>query len=482
MVEISKGKTFLRVKGTKIVDGNGDSVVLKGTANGGHLNMENFITGYPGHESEHKEALLKVLGKEKCDFFFDKFYEYFWTDKDAEFFASLNFNCLRIPINYRHFLDDSDLKTVKLEGFKLVDRIVDSCARHGIYCILDLHAAPGGQNQGWHSDSGIHKALFWQFGEFQERTIDLWKAIAAHYKNNPWVAGYNPLNEPADSKHYRLVDFYFKVEKAIRSVDPNHMLFLDGNTYAIDFRQFPDKPFPNTVYAIHDYSNFGFPNASDAYKGTEEQKKSLHVQYQRKIEYMAKLGVPVWNGEFGPVYASEIRGDKDIEATNSIRHHVLKDQLDIYRTGDPSGDNCPISWSIWLYKDIGYQGLTYVSPESKWFKVLGPWLKKKQKLGLDRWGRDADLEIEKNVYNVIKQHFRDVIPEQFHQAIYPQLWDLGRYVDRVLREMLLSQYLTYEFAECFRDLSFEDLDELAASFKFDNVEKRHELNRDLSAY
>lgn len=34
--------------------------------------MENFITGYPGHESEMRAAMLEVLGQEKYDFFFDK--------------------------------------------------------------------------------------------------------------------------------------------------------------------------------------------------------------------------------------------------------------------------------------------------------------------------------------------------------------------------------------------------------------------------
>ncbi len=34
--------------------------------------MENFITGYPGHEHEMRAAMLKVLGQEKYDFFFDK--------------------------------------------------------------------------------------------------------------------------------------------------------------------------------------------------------------------------------------------------------------------------------------------------------------------------------------------------------------------------------------------------------------------------
>lgn len=36
------------------------------------MNMENFITGYPGHEHQARAALLNVLGREKYDFFFDK--------------------------------------------------------------------------------------------------------------------------------------------------------------------------------------------------------------------------------------------------------------------------------------------------------------------------------------------------------------------------------------------------------------------------
>jgi hypothetical protein len=41
------------------------------------------------------------------------------------------------------------------------------------------------------------------------------------------VAGYNPLNEPTDVEHTRLLDFYVRVEKAIRAIDPHHILFLE---------------------------------------------------------------------------------------------------------------------------------------------------------------------------------------------------------------------------------------------------------------
>ncbi|CAM1501293.1 Fc.00g104550.m01.CDS01 [Cosmosporella sp. VM-42] len=466
---------FLHTQGTKILQADGTPIFLRGAASGGHLNMENFITGFPGHETEQKEAMLKVMGQEKYDFFWERFYGYFWTDKDSELFASMKFNCLRIPFNYRHFLGDSDLTKVKPRGFVLLDRIVDSCAKYGIYTILDLHAVPGGQNQDWHSDSGIHKALFWDFNHFQDTTIDLWRAIATHYRDNHWVAGYNPLNEPADPKHSRLIKFYDKVERAIREVDPHHILFLDGNTYAADFRQFPSKPYPNTVYSIHDYSNFGFPKSPELYTGTEEQQRKIKDQFERKIEYMKKLGVPVWNGEWGPVYASAMRGDEDVEATNTSRYQVLRDQLTVYAEGDPSGDKSPISWSIWLYKDVGYQGLTHISPESKWYTHLRPWLDKKLKLGLDRWGRDGALAVENGVYKPVKDHFRDVIPEHLHRAVYPKTWDVGEYVDRVLRDILLSQYLAYEFAEYFKGLSFGELDELAASFKLENLVVREEL-------
>ena len=72
---------------------------------------------------------------------------------------------------------------------------------------------------------------------------------------------------------------------------------------------------------------------------------------------MVERGLAVWNGEFGPVYArKEVEGDAT-DAINEVRYRVLKDQLAIYeetRTG----------WSIWLYKDIGFQGLSLIALNS----------------------------------------------------------------------------------------------------------------------
>jgi hypothetical protein len=35
------------------------------------------------------------------------------------------------------------------------------------------------------------------------------------------------MNEPTDIEHGRLQAFYVRIEKAIRAVDPNHILFLE---------------------------------------------------------------------------------------------------------------------------------------------------------------------------------------------------------------------------------------------------------------
>ena len=48
--------------------------ILKGNQAGlgGHMNTQNFVTGFTGHEQEYRAAMLHVLGSEKTRFFFDK--------------------------------------------------------------------------------------------------------------------------------------------------------------------------------------------------------------------------------------------------------------------------------------------------------------------------------------------------------------------------------------------------------------------------
>ncbi|KAI0739456.1 glycoside hydrolase [Daedaleopsis nitida] len=463
---------FLKVDKTRIVDEAGEEVILRGAGLGGWMTMENFISGYPGCEYQIREALAEVIGQEKSQRFFNKFLEHFFAEPDAEFFKSLGLNCIRIAISYRHFEDDLNPRVLKPEGFAHLDRVVSACAKHGVYTILDMHTAPGGQNGGWHSDAGTHIANFWIHKDFQDRLVWLWTEIAKHYKDEKWIAGYNPMNEPADPEHSGLVRFYDRVHAAIRSVDTNHMLFLDGNTYATDFSGFPDDAgtrWPNSAFAIHDYSLFGFPNAPEPYARTEEQRRRMARSYEKKREWIDQRGLCVWNGEWGPVYARKEYEGEAMEKINERRYNVLNDQLELYAKDG-------LSWSIWLYKDIGFQGMVYVSPDTPYRKHFSDLLARKYRLAADSWG--ADDRFVRDIYRPIVQLIEDNVPKEEHRRMYPYpVWTVEGRVARLARCMLISEFLVKEWADQFKGMADEDLDRLAESFKFENCMKREGLNK-----
>src|SRR5205807_996063 len=103
--EISSGRRkvrMLQVQDQAIVDENGEPVQLRGLGLGGWLNMESFITGFPGNEESWRHALRAEMGEERYRFMFDRFLTYFFEDGDAAFISSLRLNSLRLPVNYRH--------------------------------------------------------------------------------------------------------------------------------------------------------------------------------------------------------------------------------------------------------------------------------------------------------------------------------------------------------------------------------------------
>jgi len=297
----------------------------------------------------------------------------------------------------------------------------------------------------------------------------LWVEIAKRYASNPYVAGYNPINEPCDPQHWRLPAFYDRLEPEIRAVDPNHILFLDGNTFAIEWKFF-DKVLPNTAYALHDYSLLGFPTG-DRFKGTQDQLEKLESQYCRKASFQTEKKVAVWNGEFGPVYADPAH-EPNAEEINQERYNLLGAQLKVY-------DKYQIPWSIWLYKDIGVQGMVYTSPDSLWNKTIAPFLEKKKAYQLDAWGKHPSKQASEALAPLVKW-IDEVCPQA--KDTYPTTWATERHMSRVTKEIFMAGAFSKEFALLFKDFSMEQLDELAKSFRFDQCKQRDGLNKILTAH
>jgi hypothetical protein len=446
---------ILRVEGTRIV-GDAGPVLLRGFGLGGWMNMENFITGYAGSESQQRRALKRVLGDEGYERFFARFLDVFFTAEDAAYLASLGLNSLRIPFNYRHFEDDDAPMQLKDEGFRLLDRVVDLCAAEGIYTILDLHAVPGHQNQHWHSDNPTQWASFWTHRHFQDRVVHLWEALAEHYRDNPWVAGYNPVNEPADAEGATIGPFYRRLEAAIRAVDPHHILFLDGNRYSTQFDQLGD-PLPNTVYTAHDYALPGFVDGGP-YPGESRgqfiDRDRVEEVFLERTAYMRETGTPIWVGEFGPVYTGDAERDEQ-------RYRLLEDQLEIYARHDAS-------WALWTYKDIGLQGLVSASPESEYLRRIAPVLEKKARLGVDSWGStDAGV---RHILEPVQQLFREEFPDF---APYP--WGAQRWIAGHMRHVMLAEAMVDEFAAAFTGVTPDEAERLADAFALANCVRRERL-------
>ncbi|MER7243362.1 cellulase family glycosylhydrolase [Kribbella sp. NPDC000426] len=446
----------LQVAGSELVTRSGRPVLLRGVGLGGWLSMENFITGYPSTEELQRRALREVLGDKVYDAFFERFYETFFADDDAAYLASLGLNCVRLAVNYRHFEDDERPKVLKDEGFRLLDRAVETCARHGLYTIIDLHAAPGFQNQRWHSDNPTHLSLFWQHRDFQDRVVHLWEALADRYRGNPWVAGYNLLNEPAAPTGQSLAAFYTRLYDAVRAVDPDTVIFLDGNRHATDFALF-GEPWPNTVYSVHDYALAGYAD-SGPYPGVSRGRyvdaAAVEATFLERTQYMLKTGTPIWVGEFGPVYSGDPEQDES-------RYGVLRDQLEIY-------DRYGAGWSLWTYKDIGLQGLVHVAPDSPYLQQIAPVLAKKARLGVDAWG-SVDTGV-RHLLDPIEQTFDTEFPN-----FDPLPFGRRQWIATLVRHILLAEPLVDDFARSFAGLGVEQVQELADSFRLDRCRTRDRL-------
>jgi len=264
------------------------------------------------------------------------------------------------------------------------------------------------------------------------------------------------LNEPSDPSGVLLNSFYQRVVDAIRTIDPEHIIFLEGNRYSRDFSMF-GPPLPNVVYTLHDYAAPGFINGG-AYPGFTRgeyfDRDVLHNKLLSMCQYMLENQTPIWVGEFGPVYTG-------IAENDVMRYMVLEDQLSLYK-------ELGASWSLWTHKDLGLQGLVSLASDSKWTQKIQPILDKKAILGVDAWG-GLDQNV-RHIMEPIEQTFAEYFPN-YEPFPFGAQWQ----IHRTVRHILLAEPLIEDFYPLLQGLTFDEIDELMASFLFANCSPRQEL-------
>jgi len=304
---------FIKAAGQEITL-DGKPLLLRGFGLGGWLLPEGYMWKLYGKcdRPRRMESLIEGLcGGAYAKRFWKKYFDWFITAWDMELIKNQGFNSVRLPLNARHLREEETLARI--------DNLIAWCRKLGLFVILDMHGAPGGQTGTNIDDCENDRPELFEKEAHQQDLIDLWRMLARRYKEETAVAGYDLINEPLpqwfSSHNSSVLPLYRRITHAIREEDKNHMIIVEGVHWATDFSIFEaleSEPLDdNCMLQFHKYwSNPG--------------KESI-ASY---LSFRKKLNMPLFMGEGG------------------------ENNLAWYTAVFPLYDRENISWSFWSYKKM----------------------------------------------------------------------------------------------------------------------------------
>lgn len=387
---------YLHADGTRIVDASGKPVILRGMGLGGWMLQEGYMLqlGKLGPQHVIRGKITDLVGEKRAAEFYEAWLDNHTREPDIKAMGQWGFNSVRLPIHFDLLTLPVDQEPVSggdtwhEDGFKRIDDLLAWSKANGIYLILDLHAAPGGQgNDLAISDRDPTKPSLWDSPENQRKTIALWRKLAARYAHEPWIGGYDLINEPnwsfatpgkgngCDEKLNGPVrDLQMRITQAIREVDDKHLVIVEGNCWGNNYAGVLPKWDGNMVLSFHKYWNVNTPDS---------------------IAPILKLrddnAMPIWLGESGE--------NSNVWFADSIRL--------------VEGEG--IGWAFWPLKKIGFNQPLEITPNPDWAKLVAYWTEGGPKPDADEAYAtlmrlaEHDIRFEANV-----QH-PDVIDAMFRQ-------------------------------------------------------------------
>ncbi|MEO0896986.1 MAG: carbohydrate-binding protein [Bacteroidota bacterium] len=256
---------FLKRQGKDIVDENGNPYILKGMGLGGWMLQEGYMlqtASFANPQYQIRAKIEELIGPTKTDQFYEAWLANHVRKIDIDSLKAWGFNSVRLPMHYNLFTLPIQEEPVAGQhtwldkGFVLTDSLISWCKQNEMYVVLDLHAAPGGQGQ----DAGISDynpdlPSLWESQANRDKTVAIWRRLAERYKDEPWIAGYDLINEPnwPIPGNFALKGLYQDITTSIREVDTTHIIFIEGNWFANDFTNLTPPWDSNMVYSPHKY-------------------------------------------------------------------------------------------------------------------------------------------------------------------------------------------------------------------------------------
>ncbi|WP_367117830.1 cellulase family glycosylhydrolase, partial [uncultured Chryseobacterium sp.] len=282
----------------------GENIQLRGLGLGGWMLQEGYMlktADFAGPQYKIREKIAELIGEDGMNEFYKAYIKNGITRQDIDFLKKAGFNSIRLPMHYNLYTLPIEKEQVKgkdtwlEEGFKMTDDLLKWCADNKMYLILDLHATPGGQGNDVNiSDNDKSKPSLWESEENQRKTISLWKKLAERYKDEPWIGGYDLINEPNinftgknpngtdEMSNAPLWKLQRNITEAIRKVDQKHIIIIEGNGWGNNYNGLTPLWDNNLVFSFHKY----WTNNDDA-------------ALKPILDLRKKHNVPVWLGETG---------------------------------------------------------------------------------------------------------------------------------------------------------------------------------------
>lgn len=392
---------YLKRSGKEIVDGKGKPVLLRGIGLGGWMLQEGYMLKVyrEGQQYRIRERIEELVGPARTAEFYDTWLANHTTRADIDALKKLRFNSVRLPMHFNLYTLPADKEPVKgqdtwLEkGFVMTDSLLEWCKANQMYLILDLHAAPGGQGNDLNiSDRDGSKPSLWDDAEHQRKTVALWRKLAERYKNEPWIGAYDLINEPnfgftdpvkdkngtQEKDNSRLRKLLMEITAAIREVDQNHLIIIEGNGWGNNYSGVFPPWDSNMALSYHKYWNYNTP-----------------ASIRHMLDAREKYDIPIWLGETGE--------NSNVWFTEAIR--LL--------------ENHNIGWAWWPLKKIGINNpLEIVAPEG-YDKILKYWSDSSapRPSSEEAWTALKELALVTN-FNRNKVHI-DVIDAMIRQPATP---------------------------------------------------------------
>jgi hypothetical protein len=237
----------------------------------------------------------------------------------------------------------------------------------GLYVLLDcvhLYGGPDGQSRvpRWARRADGMDAV-------ATNGLGFLRQIASRYGDDDAVAAYDPVNEPARSplNHRTVLADYTRIVDAIRAEDPVTSIIIeptygDASVPVADFSAFRPASRAHLIWSIHDYyvggAGTGYepdgaspsPGAADGTTGYDPANRAdLAARLQVQLDLAAKVGMPLWIGEFGI-------------GQNAPGHdEFIRDKIALYRA-----EGVGFAW--WEYYESGDGPFSMIDETDAWYQ------------------------------------------------------------------------------------------------------------------